>query len=159
MNKVLQDINVDAEFAALIPPLTEDERSHLERNIVDHGGARDPIVAWEKAGTLTIVDGHNRYEICTRRDLPFEIEEMRFDDRNAAMLWIIDNQKGRRNLADFAMTELEMAREKIYEDMTLAAHRPKKEDKKTTQKIEELPDRNDRTKDARIGAAAGVSIR
>jgi SAM-dependent methyltransferase len=157
MAKVLEDMNVDAEFAALIPPLTEDERSQLERNIADHGGARDPIVAWAKAGTLTIVDGHNRYEICTRRDLPFEIEEMRFDDRNAAMLWIIDNQKGRRNLADFAMTELEMAREKIYEDMTLAAHRPKKEDKKTTQKLVELPDRSDREKNARIGAAAGVS--
>jgi SAM-dependent methyltransferase len=157
MPQVFEDIIVDAEFAALIPPLTADERNQLEANISAHGCARDPLVVWSKAGKLTLVDGHNRYEICTRLDLAFEIEEMRFDDRNAAMLWIIDNQKGRRNLADFAMTELEMAREKIYEEITLAAHRPKKDDKKTTQKLEELPDRNDRTKDARIGAAAGVS--
>jgi hypothetical protein len=157
MTQVFEDIKIDAEFAGLIPPLTADEREQLEANISAHGGARDPLVVWAKAGNLTLVDGHNRYEICTRLDLPFEIEEMRFDDRNAAMLWIIDNQKGRRNLADFAMTELEMAREKIYEEITIAAHRPKKDDKKTTQKLEELPDRNDRTKDARIGAAAGVS--
>jgi hypothetical protein len=157
VTQVFEDIKIDAEFAGLIPPLTQDEREQLEANITAHGGARDPLVVWAKAGKLTLVDGHNRYEICTRLDLPFEIEEMRFDDRNAAMLWIIDNQKGRRNLADFAMTELEMAREKIYEEITIAAHRPKKDDKKTTQKLEDLPDRNDRTKDARIGAAAGVS--
>jgi hypothetical protein len=157
MTQVFEDIVVDQEFADLIPPLTADEREQLEANISAHGGARDPIVVWSKSGKLTIVDGHNRYDICTRLDLPFEIEEMRFDDRNAAMLWIIDNQKGRRNLADFAMTELEMAREKIYEEITLAAHRPKKDDKKTTQILGELPNKHDREKDARIGAAAGVS--
>jgi hypothetical protein len=157
MPQVFEDIIVDAEFAALIPPLTVDEREQLEANIASHGGARDPLVVWGRGGNLTLVDGHNRYEICTRLDLQFEIEEMRFDDRNAAMLWIIDNQKGRRNLADFAMTELEMAREKIYEQMTLAPHRPKKDDAETTQKLVELPDRSDREKNARIGAAAGVS--
>lgn len=157
MTQVWEDIKVDAEFAALIPPLTEDERSQLERNIVDHGGARDPIVVWAKAGKLTLVDGHNRYEICTRLNLPFEIEEMRFDDRNAAMLWIIDNQKGRRNLPDFAKTELEIKREFIHASMTAPAHRPKKSDQETNQKSGYLPDHHERTKDAKIGDAVGVS--
>lgn len=157
MPQVFEDIIVDAEFAALIPPLTEDERSQLERNIVDHGSARDPLVVWAKAGKLTLVDGHNRYEICTRLDLPFEIEEMPFDDRNAAMLWIIDNQKGRRNLPDFAKTELELKRESIHAAMTAPAHRPKKSDKETNQKSGYLQDHHERTKDAKIGDAVGVS--
>jgi predicted methyltransferase len=157
MPQVFEDIIVDAEFAALIPPLTADEREQLEANISAHGGARDPLVVWARGGKLTLVDGHNRYEICTRLDLPFEIEEMRFDDRNAAMLWIIDNQNGRRNLADFAKVELELKREAIHRAMVAPARRPTKQESVTTQKSEELSDRNQRTIDAKIGDAAGVS--
>ena len=170
MGKVFDDIKIDAEFAALIPPLTDDERSQLERNIVEHGRARDPLVAWSKAGAFTIVDGHNRYEICTRLDLPFDIAEMRFDDRNAAMLWIIDNQQGRRNLADFAKVELELKRESIHK---ARRGRPKLIDVRTggvhsddqttvtvpknPQKSGGLSDPHDRESDARIGSASGVS--
>jgi hypothetical protein len=98
MPQVFEDIIVDAEFSALIPPLSVEERQQLEENIVEHGGARDPLVVWASKGTLTLLDGHNRYEICTRLDLPFEIEEMRFSDRSHAEEWIIRNQFGRRNL-------------------------------------------------------------
>lgn len=157
MPQVYEDIQIDAEFAALIPPLTDDERSQLERNIVDHGGARDPLVVWAKAGKLTLVDGHNRYEICTRLDLPFEIEEMRFDDRNAAMLWIIDNQKGRRNLPDFAKTELELKRESIHAAMTAPRGRPKKDESEIRKNSSEFQAPDDRRKDAKIGDAVGVS--
>jgi hypothetical protein len=111
----------------------------------------------------TIVDGHNRHEICTRLGLPFDITEMAFPDRNAAMIWIIDNQQGRRNLADFAKTELELRRESIHAAMTAPRGAPvgnengKKSKKSNTQSSEYLSDRNDRVKDAKIGDAAGVS--
>ncbi|NBW15836.1 MAG: hypothetical protein EBR82_48400 [Caulobacteraceae bacterium] len=57
--KVYNDIIIDAEFAALIPPLSAEERQQLEENIVEHGGARDPLVVWASKGTLTLLDGHN----------------------------------------------------------------------------------------------------
>jgi hypothetical protein len=98
MPQVFEDIIVDAEFAALIPPLSAEERQQLEENISEHGGARDPLVVWASKGTLTLLDGHNRYEICIRLELPFEIEEVRFSDRSHAEEWIIRNQCGRRNL-------------------------------------------------------------
>jgi 16S rRNA G966 N2-methylase RsmD len=63
-------------------------------------------VVWASKGTLTLLDGHNRYEICTRLDLPFEIEEMRFSDRSHAEEWIIRNQFGRRNLSAYVRTQL-----------------------------------------------------
>jgi len=106
MPQVFEDIQIDAEFAALIPPLSAEERQQLEENIVEHGGARDPLVVWASKGTLTLLDGHNRYEICTRLGLPFDIEEMRFSDRSHAEEWIIRNQFGRRNLSAYVRTQL-----------------------------------------------------
>jgi hypothetical protein len=106
MPQVFEEIQIDAGFAALIPPLSAEERQQLEENIVEHGGARDPLVVWASKGTLTLLDGHNRYEICTRLDLPFEIEEMRFTDRSHAEEWIIRNQFGRRNIAAYVRTQL-----------------------------------------------------
>jgi N6-adenosine-specific RNA methylase IME4 len=98
MPQVFEDIIVDAEFAALIPPLSAEERQQLEENIAEHGGARDPLVVWASKGTLTLLDGHNRYEICTRLGLPFDIHELRFKSREEAEDWIDKNQLGRRNL-------------------------------------------------------------
>lgn len=45
-----------------------------------------------------LIDGHNRYEICTRLGIPFETVEMQLDDRDAVMDWMDANQLGRRNL-------------------------------------------------------------
>jgi predicted methyltransferase len=106
MPQVFEDIIVDAEFAALIPPLSAEERNQLEENIAENGGARDPLVVWASKGTLTLLDGHNRYEICTRLELSFDIEEMRFSDRSHAEEWIIRNQFGRRNLSAYVRTQL-----------------------------------------------------
>lgn len=92
------NIKIDAEFAALIPPLSAEERQQLEENILEHGGARDPLVVWASKGTLTLLDGHNRYEICTRLGLPFDVHELRFKSRDEAEDWIDKNQLGRRNL-------------------------------------------------------------
>lgn len=108
MPQVFEDIKIDAEFAALIPPLSAEERQQLEENIVEHGGARDPLVVWASKGTLTLLDGHNRYEICTRLDLPFDVHEMQFYSREAARIWIRNNQAGRRNLPAAWRIELEL---------------------------------------------------
>jgi phage N-6-adenine-methyltransferase len=106
MPQVFEDIIVDAEFAALIPPLSAEERQQLEENIAEHGGARDPLVVWASKGTLTLLDGHNRYEICTRLGLPFDIHELRFKSRDEAEDWIDRNQLGRRNLDSRQMSLL-----------------------------------------------------
>lgn len=45
-----------------------------------------------------IVDGHNRHEICTRRNIPFSVVEIQFADAEEAKDWIDANQLGRRNL-------------------------------------------------------------
>jgi phage N-6-adenine-methyltransferase len=100
MTQVWEDIKIDEGFAAMLWPLSAEERQNLEELIIEHGGARDPLVVWAKSGTLTLIDGHNRYEICTRLGLPFDIHEVRFKSRTEAEDWIDKNQLGKRNLND-----------------------------------------------------------
>ena len=87
---------VDDEFKNLIPPLSEEEFNQLEENIL-RDGIRDPLVIWN--GIL--IDGHNRYYIAQKHNLPFETKELSFEDRAAAGEWIIQNQFGRRNISTF----------------------------------------------------------
>ena len=86
-------MKIDVEFQSLIPPLTYEEKKMLEESILSEG-CRDAIVVWND----TIIDGHNRYEICTKYNIPFETVNRDFDSRNDAIEWIIKNQFGRRNL-------------------------------------------------------------
>ena len=55
---------VDAEFMALIPPLTADEKALLEESLVREG-CRDALVVWKAKNIL--LDGHTRLDICQRR--------------------------------------------------------------------------------------------
>ena len=89
-------IILDKEFQALIPPLSAEEKAQLEENIVAEG-CRDALITWQ--GIL--LDGHNRFEICERLNIPFRTMEIDLPDRDAAKLWIIKNQFGRRNLCAF----------------------------------------------------------
>lgn len=84
---------IDPEFKKLIPPLTTDEYAGLEKSIIEEG-CRDPLVVWGN----TIIDGHNRYEICRRHNINFEFIIKRFPSLQDAKEWIINNQLSRRNL-------------------------------------------------------------
>ena len=83
------------EFRDLIRPLLKDEYRHLEAALLADG-CREPITVWKGI----IVDGHNRYEICRRLGIPFEVRERHFDNREEAIIWICANQLGRRNISD-----------------------------------------------------------
>jgi hypothetical protein len=93
--------DIEPQFRALIPPLSEEERRQLEANLLAHG-CRDTIKVWKpKTPTRPVIlDGHNRYEICQRLAVAFKEEVIDLPDRNAALVWILENQLGRRNLTD-----------------------------------------------------------
>ncbi len=99
--KRMWDLQIDDEFRDLIPPLQDDELSMLEESIVVNG-CESPLIVWNG----TIVDGHNRYAICRKHGIPFEIQNREFDSREAAMLWMLRNQLGRRNLNSYQRTEM-----------------------------------------------------
>ena len=96
-----QELQIDDEFAALIPPLTTDEFTLLEQSIVAEG-CREAIITW---GNI-IVDGHNRYSICKRHGITYTTQQMNFPYRNTVMFWMLQNQLARRNLNDFQRIEM-----------------------------------------------------
>lgn len=87
-------LTIDKEFQSLLLPLTPDEYQQLKQNIIEDG-CREPLVIWNNI----IVDGHNRYQICTHNDIPFTTVSKDFADREAVKDWIDSNQLGRRNLS------------------------------------------------------------
>jgi N6-adenosine-specific RNA methylase IME4 len=103
-------LKIDAEFKALIPALSKEEFEQLEKNCIDEG-IREPIIIW--AGTLTIIDGHNRYEIATKHGLKYDTVAKVLNNRDDVKLWMIDNQLGRRNLPAFVRTELQLKKKGI----------------------------------------------
>lgn len=92
---------IDKEFQMLIPPLTKEEYDCLEKNIIKEG-CRDSLVVWGEI----LIDGHNRYEICTKHNIPFDTLQIDFESREKAKEWIILNQFGRRNIPAFVRAEL-----------------------------------------------------
>ena len=86
---------IDPEFRDKIPPLTEDEFTLLEENILSDGAVFSPLIVWDG----TILDGHNRYEIIQKHpELTYAVHNMSFANRYEALSWICKNQLGRRNL-------------------------------------------------------------
>ncbi len=48
-----------------------------------------------------LLDGHNRVEICQRRNIPFREAAVKLNDENEAMIWILQNQLGQRNVQPY----------------------------------------------------------
>lgn len=101
-------ITIDKEFESLIPPLSPEEFQQLEENCVKEG-IRDALITWN--GIL--IDGHNRFKIAAKHGLHWNEKRMEFADRDSAKLWIIRNQKGRRNLRPLDLIMLSSEEEKL----------------------------------------------
>lgn len=86
---------IDPEFRDKIPPLTEEEFTLLEENILSDGAVFSPLIVWDN----TILDGHNRYEIIQKHpELTYAVQKLVFDNRYEVISWICKHQLGRRNL-------------------------------------------------------------
>jgi hypothetical protein len=106
-------VRLDPEFRSLVPPPSADELAQLEANLLADG-CRDPLVVWDDAGGPPILlDGHNRHAICSRRGLDYETVAVDLPDRDAAKVWIIRNQLGRRNITSFVRVELALKLEPL----------------------------------------------
>ena len=141
-----KEILIDSEFQSLIPPLSTDEHERLEKSILEEG-CRDALILWGN----TLVDGHNRYEICTRHEIPFETVQRYFASRDDAKLWMMQNQLARRNLGD--MQRVAIVRK--CEDAVRAKAKERQGTRTDVSDIlEKFPESTSRDE---LGAMAGVS--
>nr|VFK49195.1 MAG: N6-adenosine-specific RNA methylase IME4 [Candidatus Kentron sp. SD] len=97
----MTDLKIKQEFKDLIPPLSKEEFEGLEKNILTNG-CEESIKLWHGY----IVDGHNRYNICTKHNIPFKPEELKKETEQDVLLWIIDHQLDRRNISIYSRGKL-----------------------------------------------------
>ena len=108
-------LTIKQEFKKLIPPLTFDEFKTLEANILNEG-IRDPLTIWGDV----LLDGHNRYEIAQKHNIPFTTVERFFETEDDAKEWMILNQFGRRNLSNYQRSVLALDLEHIFAEKAKA---------------------------------------
>lgn len=128
----LQKIKVNEEFKNLIPPLTPEEREGLKKSLLMFG-CRDKIITWNGF----IIDGHNRYELCTDDGIEYETLSMdyEFESEEEVKQWIIKNQFARRNISVYQRSALalklkENIAKKAKENQSIAGGDKKSEDVK-----------------------------
>jgi hypothetical protein len=102
-------IVINEDLKAYIDPLTPDEYEALERSLLTEG-CRDALVLWGD----TLVDGHNRYGICRKHDIPFNtVQNERFQSMDDVHLWMIEQHLGRRSVSDFQRGVLALRKREI----------------------------------------------
>lgn len=87
------ELSINPELEKWIIPLTRDEFEQLTQSILEDG-CREPLVVWGN----TLVDGHNRYRICTKHGVPFSTVQKDFTSIDDVKNWMICTQLGRRNV-------------------------------------------------------------
>ena len=73
-------------------------QAYAQGKMIDHSGWNPSISIFSPQHGQTI-KGHNRYSVCERHGIDFNVTTMEFDDRRAAEDWIDRNQAGRRNIS------------------------------------------------------------
>ena len=116
LDEVKAHITILPELQALIPPLQTAEYDQLEANIKKEG-CRESLLIWQTtqsvidgtndpSPTNILIDGHNRYSICTKNNVDFKVMLREFPSLQAVRDFMIDNQLGRRNLTPEQMSYL-----------------------------------------------------
>jgi hypothetical protein len=88
-------IKIDPELRDFLLPLNQEENDRLRGSLMADG-CLSPLIVDSITGTL--LDGHNRYRICTEKNIPFEIKEISMSKKEQQKQFILINQLARRNL-------------------------------------------------------------
>jgi hypothetical protein len=140
---------IDPEFRDLIPRLSKDEYAGLEASIKEYG-CHTAITTWNNL----VIDGHNRFEICTKYGIDFAVNEWEFDDRRDARIWILDNQLSRRNITEVTRMDMVLL---LKAEVQAQAQERSAANLKRGIEIPEGPKSEPRGKtDATLAAKAGV---
>lgn len=83
------------EFEFLIQPRSETYINELTENIISHGCTM-PVEVWENY----IIDGHLRYEICKKWEVPLRIKQLSFCSENEVFAYLCSLQLKRNDLTN-----------------------------------------------------------
>jgi len=94
-------LKVNPAFQSLIPLQSRGELLALEESIKAEG-CRDPLIVWK--GNNVVLDGHTRRELCLKHKQQVKVREVELEDEKAAVEYILQIQRQRRNLTREAMS-------------------------------------------------------
>ncbi|MDY0975035.1 hypothetical protein SOM61_08680 [Massilia sp. CFBP9012] len=147
------DIKINDELRSFVDPLTDIEYAALERSLQTEG-CRDALVLWRD----TLIDGHNRYEICTKHNIPFRtVHNNNFASLEDVMLWMIDNHLARRSVSDFQRGVLALRKKELVA-ARMAEQPPQEEGDKNALADETSPPWNTREDVARAARVSSNTI-
>lgn len=90
----MKEYRIDPELNEVLPKLSDADYKALEQSLLTEGYKGAPIMVWGDV----IVDGHNRYEICNKHNIPYEVKSVEFANKEEAIIWMVRQQLGRRSL-------------------------------------------------------------
>lgn len=96
------EIKVNQQYAELVRPLSVKEYAELKESIKEKGLHLPIIINQDN----TILDGHHRYQICNELGIDPKYEVKIFEDLLEEKSFVIDINDKRRQLNDFAKSEL-----------------------------------------------------
>jgi hypothetical protein len=91
-----------------------EEREALEASLLAEG-CRDALVVWKTEDKSILIDGHNRYRLCRRHNIPFNTIDRTFESREDVVMWMVRNQLARRNITAFVRAELVLKMTSVIE--------------------------------------------
>ncbi|MCU0440419.1 MAG: hypothetical protein MUC49_21210 [Raineya sp.] len=142
----MKNLIIIEELRSLIPAPTEEEKSLLEKSILEEG-CREALIVWKKSEEeFILVDGHNRYDICTKHSINFKTTEKHFEDMESVKDWMIANQLSRRNLTELQKSFLRGLQYKQEKKKT-------KNEQNLIQFQDSAPDSNGLTEDANFASS------
>lgn len=92
-NRSLPQFVSDNDFMELIPSRTDEYLDKLEESIFDIG-CKEALLVWNN----TIIDGHIRYSLCHKWDIPFHVKRLHFSSRDEAISFICHEQLKRTDI-------------------------------------------------------------
>jgi hypothetical protein len=96
-----KSLKVNSAFQSLIPLQSKGEYMALEQSIQAEG-CRDPLLVWKDQNV--VLDGHTRRELCMKHKQQVKVHEVELEDEKAAVEYILQIQRQRRNLTREAMS-------------------------------------------------------
>jgi ParB-like chromosome segregation protein Spo0J len=101
-------ITIDPDFRDYFPPLESDAYEALKDKII-HEGFTDPVKLWSVGYNNYLLDGHHRYQICKELGIEPRHVFIKCADKKAALEWIRENQRARRNTTTYRIIEQYLA--------------------------------------------------
>lgn len=131
----MNNYKIDPELNNVLPELSDADYKALEQSLLTDGFKGAPIMVWRDI----IVDGHNRYKICSKHNIPFDVKSIEFDSKEEAILWMVRQQIGRRTLTPLQRIQIvekykPFYKKKAKENMSLGGknYSPKKGSENST---------------------------